>query len=54
VFPRKLKNASKKAMEIGYNFNKGRFEMPEYSISQLGKYEECALQYKFIVETITG
>ncbi|MCJ7645177.1 MAG: hypothetical protein MUP28_11985 [Candidatus Aminicenantes bacterium] len=22
--------------------------MPEYSISQLGKFEECALQYKFI------
>src|SRR4030043_752167 len=21
--------------------------MPEYSISQLGKFEECALQYKF-------
>jgi len=22
--------------------------MPEYSISQLGKFEECALQYKFL------
>lgn len=22
--------------------------MPEYSISQLGKFEECALYYKFI------
>jgi len=22
--------------------------MPEYSIFQLGKFEECALQYKFI------
>ena len=22
--------------------------MPEYSISQIGKFEECALQYKFI------
>jgi len=22
--------------------------MPEYSISQLDKFEECALQYKFI------
>jgi len=22
--------------------------VPEYSISQLGKFEECALQYKFI------
>jgi hypothetical protein len=22
--------------------------MPEYSISQLGKFEECALQYKFV------
>jgi hypothetical protein len=22
--------------------------MPEYSISQLGNFEECALQYKFI------
>ena len=23
-------------------------DMPEYSISQLDKFEECALQYKFI------
>jgi hypothetical protein len=22
--------------------------MPEYSISRLGKFEECALQYKFL------
>lgn len=22
--------------------------MPEYSISQLGKFEECVLQYKFL------
>ena len=22
--------------------------MPEYSNSQLGKFEECALQYKFL------
>lgn len=22
--------------------------MPEYSISQLGKFEQCALQYKFL------
>ncbi len=22
--------------------------MPEYSISQIGKFEQCALQYKFI------
>ena len=27
---------------------KGEAAMPEYSISQLGKFEECALQYKFI------
>jgi putative RecB family exonuclease len=26
----------------------GDGQMPEYSISQLGKFEECALQYKFL------
>jgi hypothetical protein len=29
--------------------------MPEYSNSQLGKYEPCALQYKFLyVDKIKG
>jgi hypothetical protein len=33
---------------MGYNLARGDANMPEYSISQLGKFEECALQYKFI------
>jgi ATP-dependent helicase/DNAse subunit B len=41
-------NASNKVLEIGYNLTKGKSEMPEYSISQLDKFEECALQYKFL------
>jgi len=28
--------------------------MPEYSISQLDKFEECALQYKFINEVVSA
>ena len=42
------KNALNKVLEIGYNLTKGRSEVPEYSNSQLGKFEECALQYKFL------
>jgi hypothetical protein len=48
VLLRNLQNPSKKALEIGYNLVKGRSSMAEYSISQLDKFEQCALQYKFL------
>jgi hypothetical protein len=30
----------------------GGLTMPEYSISQLGAFEKCALQYKFAIHAV--